>query len=824
MIRHEPVLPPQFIFPVEDWRVVEREPASAFVAQSETIFATANGFLGLRGAHEEGSPAYEHGTFVNGFHETWPIPYGERAYGFATTGQTIVNVPDAKVIRLYVDDEVFDVSRARVLQYERALDLRAGTLERDVLWETPTGKQIRVRSQRLVSFAERHLAAISYEVIVLNDGAPVVVSSELVRRQQPRMPAQEDPRQARGLDEAVLHPESRCCEKLRLLRGFTTHSSRMTLAVGLDHILETDCPHSIAEEPTEDADRVVFSVDAEAGKPIRLVKFITYHTSRSVSVGEQLDRCRRVLDRASRRGFGHLLAEQRRYLDDFWRRADIEVGGAHSQAQQSLRWSLFQLLQATARADGAGIPAKGLTGQAYDGHYFWDMEMFMIPFLIYTDPRAARNLLRFRYLMLDAARKRAREVGQKGALFPWRTINGEEASAYYAAGTAQYHINAAIAYAIRRYVQATGDEDFLAQYGAEMLVETARLWRDLGFFSARKQGRFCIHSVTGPDEYATVVDNNTYTNLMARHNLRYAAEVVERLRELQPAAYAKLCYRTGLTPEEPEDWQRAAEAMYVAYDERLGIHPQDDSFLERAVWDLDGTPPDHFPLLLHYHPLVIYRHQVLKQADVVFAMFLLSGDFTPDQKKRNFDYYDPLTTGDSSLSACVQSIVAAELDDRTKALEYWHYALLMDLADIGGNVKDGCHIAALGGSWMAAVYGLAGMRERGDRLSFDPHPYLERLRFTLTVRGQTLEVEVTDGTVTYRLHGAGLTIEHRGEVITLRDGEPASRRIESAAVAAEQRPVAASPRAEASIKEHRAAQRARQHPARRRSIRDAETR
>ena len=787
MIRHEAVLPPEFIYPVEDWRVVERELAPSFLAQSETIFSTANGYLGMRGGYEEGTPAFEPGTFINGFHETWPIPYGEREHGFATTGQTMINVPDGKMIRLYVDDEVFDLGRATAVEYERALDLRAGTLDRDVLWETPTGKQVRVRSRRLVSFTDRHLAALSYEVTVVNASASVILSSELAEQQQPRMLGEDDPRLARQLDRSVLVSEASHTTEHRLLRGFTTRASRMTLACGVDHVLETECGSSVEQESADDADRVVFSVEAEPGKPIRLIKFMTYHTSRRVSVDEQLDRSRRVLDRALRRGFDSLLDDQRRYLDDFWQRADVEVSGADPRAQQCLRWDLFQLLQATARADTTGVPAKGLTGQAYEGHYFWDMEMYMIPFLVYTDPRCARNLLLFRYRLLDAARERAREVSQKGALYPWRTINGEEASAYYAAGTAQYHINAAVAYAIRRYVDVTGDEAFLREYGAEILVETARLWYDLGFFSERQGGRFCIHSVTGPDEYATVVDNNTYTNLMARENLRYAAEVVEALRSDDPEAHTELVYRTGLSPQESGDWRRAAEAMYIAYDERLGIHPQDDSFLDREVWDFDGTPPEDYPLLLHYHPLVIYRRQVLKQPDVVFAMFLLGEDFTPEQKRRNFDYYDPLTTGDSSLSACIQSIVAAELGYEDKALEYWKYALLMDLADIGGNVKDGCHIASLGGSWMAAVYGLAGMRDRGGRLTFHPRPYVERLRFALQVRGQRLEVSIENGAVTYVLRGeAGLTIEHCGERLDLRDGKAVTRDIPQAAAAEEE--------------------------------------
>jgi len=779
MIRREPMLPPEFIYPVDDWRWVESKYAPEFIAQTETIFSVANGYLGMRGGFEEGTPVYEHGTFVNAFHETWPIPYGEREHAFATTGQTMINVPDGKIVRLYVDEEVFELERAMVLHYERALDFRAGTLDREVLWETPTGKQVKVRSRRLVSFTDRHLAALRYEVTVLNAPAYIVLASELVQHHQPRMLAEDDPRLARRLDKSVLVDESRHAEHYRLLRGYTTRSSRMTLACGFDHSLQTQCKHSVEQEQTTDVDRVVFSVEAEPQKPICLVKYLTYHTSRKVSVEEQLDRARRVLDRAQRRGFDSLLQDQRHYLEDFWQRTDVHVSGAHSRSQQCLRWDLYQLLQATARADGSGVAAKGLTGQAYEGHYFWDMEMYMIPFLVYTDPRCARNLLLFRYQLLDAARERARELSQKGALFPWRTINGEEASAYYAAGTAQYHINAAVAYAVRKYVEVSGDRQFLLQYGAEILVETARLWYDLGFFSPREENRFCIHGVTGPDEYTTVVDNNTYTNLMAQENLRYASDVVNMLRSEHPQVYRELAYRTGLAEDESHHWEQAAQAMYVAYDEKLGIHPQDDQFLERELWDFDATPAGHYPLLLHYHPLVIYRRQVIKQTDVVFAMFMLGDHFTAEQKRRNFDYYDPLTTGDSSLSACIQSIMAAELGYRDKALDYWNRALLMDLADVGGNVKDGCHIASLGGSWMAVVYGLAGMRDRGGRLSFDPRPYVDRLRFTLAVRGQHLEVDMEDGHINYCLRGgAKLTIEHCGESIELQENKAVQRKLQ----------------------------------------------
>jgi alpha,alpha-trehalose phosphorylase len=792
MLKHDPVLPPEFIYPIDDWRWVERRYAPEFMAISETTFSTANGYLGMRGGFQEGRPAFLHGTFVNGFYETWPIPYGEKAFGFAKTGQTMVNVPDGKIIRLYVDDEPFTLDRATSLRYERALDMKRGTYERESLWETPGGKQVLIRATRMVSFTERHVAAIRYEVTVLNAKAPVVVASELINHSAfvdtsasegvaapgAATPVDDDPRLARSFKNQVLVPERLEAEGKRVLMGFVTRSSGMSLGCGMQHVVETECAYTSSSSVDGQRGRVAFSIDAEPGKPFRLFKYLTYHTSSSETPAELRDRSARTLERVVRHGFDPLLEDQRQYVADFWERSDIQIAhpAVHPRLQQTLRWNLFQLLQATGRVENAGVPAKGLTGQAYEGHYFWDMEVYVMPFLIYTAPRVARNLLKFRHGMLDQARQRARDLNQRGALFPWRTISGEEASAYYAAGTAQYHINAAIAYALKKYVEVTGDAEFLHEYGAEILVETARLWYDLGFFSDRTGGKFCIHSVTGPDEYSTVVNNNTYTNLMARENLWYAANVVEMLRAEQPHHYTALAHRTRLDPAEAPEWKRAADNMYVPYDERTKMNPQDDSFLEREVWDIKNTPKEKFPLLLHFHPLVIYRYQVIKQADIVLAMFMLGNEFPMEQKRRNFDYYDALTTGDSSLSACIQSIVAAEIGYDDPAVKYLRYAVLMDLADVGGNVKDGVHIASIGGTWMAVVYGLAGMRDYDGVISFNPKSFVKKLRFVLTIRGQRLEVDIADGSVTYTLRqGEGLKIQHREEELALVEGKGVTR-------------------------------------------------
>ena len=784
MLHHERLRPPSDDYPADEWNVIEKRFHPEFLAQLETMLALGNGYLGMRGCPEEGGPNAENGTFINGFYETRPIVYGEEAYGFAKTGQTIVNVTDSKIIKLFVDDEPFWLPNAHCLRYDRRLNMQSGTLDREILWETPAGKQVLITSRRLVSFVHRHVAAISYRVTLLNAEAPVVIASEMVANAPSTRANADDPRLASVFAGRVLQPRASYVKDRRIVLCHATDRSRLTLTCATDHTLETTCPHTYKAVHTEDFGQVAFTIEARPGCPIHLTKYMVYHTSQTASSDELCGRAEWTLDRMMHQEFQQLLTAQEQYMDDVWRRSDVQVRNIREdrmqrttvEIQQAIRFNLFHILQAAARAEDTGVPAKGLTGQAYEGHYFWDTEIYLLPFLIYTCPRIARNLLTFRYTMLAQARAHARQLGHRGAMFPWRTISGAEASAYYAAGTAQYHINADIMYALRKYEQATGDERFLQDCGAEMLVETARLWLDLGFYSDGKGGKFCINAVTGPDEYNTVVNNNAYTNLMAQENLRYAAQTVESLRATTPEVYNALVHKTALEPSEVEAWTRAAERMYVPYDEQLRIIPQDDNFLDREPWDFQNTPRDHYPLLLFYHPLNIYRKQVIKQTDVVLAMFLLGHAFSLEAKQRNFAFYDPLTTGDSSLSSCIEAIIAAQIGDMDKAIRYGRAALLMDLADVGGNVKDGCHIASMGGTWMMLTYGFGGMRDDDGTLSFWPRRAPEDnaiLRFPLTYRGQRLEVEIGLETVAYALReGECLVLRHETEDIQLTPAQP----------------------------------------------------
>ena len=588
-------------YPADPWRLVERAYSPGTVEQTETLYALSNGFLGIRASFEEGEPSYRPATLLNGFHETWPIIYPETAHGFATTGQTIVPVPDGTAVRLLVDEEPVSCERTEVREFERALDMRGATLDRSVVFQMADGRRFRVGTRRFVSLAQRHLACLRYEVTALDSPGRLVISSEL-RTPEGTAPdeATADPRRSRLLDGEVLEPGPEGAEGARVIRSYRTARSGLAVAAGMDHEFDGEGVTRVRTSLDGARAQVLFEVDARPGRTVSLTKWLAYHYGEED--GEELaSRAGLTLRRARAAGYAGALAEHQREAGDFWERSDILLEGGPA-GQQALHFSLFAILQAAWRSEGHGVPAKGLTGTGYEGHYFWDTEMYVLPFLIHSWPEIARGLLMHRVRMLPRARRRAREVGCAGALFAWRTISGEEASAYYAAGTAQYHIDADIAYALDQYVRVTGDTDLMFRHGAELLVETARMWAALGFYSPRRGGRFVIHKVTGPDEYTTVVDNNLFTNLMAAENLRLAADYVGLVRAESPPDYQRLVGRTGLAGDEEAAWRRAAEQMHIPYDGEAGVHLQDDKFLDQAPWDFAGTPPDRYPLLLHYPP------------------------------------------------------------------------------------------------------------------------------------------------------------------------------------------------------------------------------
>ncbi|MFJ3233961.1 glycoside hydrolase family 65 protein [Streptomyces sp. NPDC086787] len=758
-------------FTVEPWCLRETELNLDVLAQSESVFALSNGHIGWRGNLDEGEPHELPGSYLNGVYERHPLPYAEAGYGYPESGETMINVTDGKIVRLLVDDHPCDLRYGRLLSHERVLDFRSGVLSRTARWTTPGGRTVRITSRRLVSFTQRAVAAVVYEVEPEDGPATVAVQSELVANQQmPR--TQGDPRVAAAIESPLTHEED-FAQETRLRLVHRTDHSALRVGAAADHLIEGPEGTRWTAQSEPDVSRLTVTADLAPGQRLRLVKFVAYGWSGERSLPAVHDQVDAAVAAAVSTGWDGLAAEQRAYLDDFWAGADVEVEG-DAQIQQGVRFALFHVLQAAARGEGRAIPAKGLTGTGYDGHCFWDTESYVLPVLSFTAPGTVAPVLKWRHHTLPAARERACQLGLEGATFPWRTITGAECSAYWPAGTAAFHVNSDIAMAAVRYVMVTADGDFERGEGLELLVDTARLWRSLGHHDA--EGVFHIDGVTGPDEYSAIARDNLYTNLMARQNLLAAADVATR----HPDRAEEL----GVDDEEAAAWRDAASRMALPYNESLAVHEQSAGFTRFQHWDFDATPPENYPLLLHYPYFDLYRKQVVKQADVVLAMLACPYEFTDEQKSRNFAYYEALTVRDSSLSACCQAVLAAETGHLRLAYAYLSEAALMDLEDLEHNTRDGLHIASLAGTWIALVIGFGGLRRqlgdegRPDRLAFTPRlpEALSRVAFTVTVRGRRLKVDIGPSGARYTLvEGEPLEVMHHGEPLTVTTQAPVDR-------------------------------------------------
>jgi trehalose/maltose hydrolase-like predicted phosphorylase len=731
------------------------------------VFALSNGHLGLRGNLDEGEPHGIPGTYLGSFYEQRPLPYAEGGYGYPESGQTVVDVTNGKLIRLLVDDEPFDVRYGQLHDHERVLDMRAGTLTRTVDWTSPAGRRVRVRSTRLVSLSQRAVAAIEYVVEPVDGPVRAIVQSELVANEA-------QPSELRDADPRVAAVLARPLESLEHhVRGsgavlvHRTRRSDLQMAAGMNHEIEAPGRVNVDTSSVEDRASTTVVCRLEPGERLRLVKYLAYGWSSVRSRPALLDQVLGALTGARYSGFEGLLDEQRAYLDRFWDAGDVEVDGDR-ELQQAVRFGMFHVLQAGARTERRAIPAKGLTGPGYDGHTLWDTEAYVLPVLDHTVPEASADALRWRWSILDQARERAGTLGLAGAAFPWRTIGGAECSGYWPAGTAAFHVNADIAAAVERHRTVTGDESLLVECGMEILVETARLWMSLGHRS--RDGQWHIVGVTGPDEYTAIVADNVYTNLAAAANLTAAADAAGR--------HPEIAERLGVGEPEAAAWRDAAAAVHIPYDEDLRVHPQSAHFTQLPEWDYDRN--GRYPLLLHAPYFDLYRKQVVKQADLVLAMLWYSDRFDAEDKARNVDYYERRTVRDSSLSACIQAVLAAEVGHLELAHDYTYEAALIDLHDLHQNTGDGLHIASLAGAWIALVSGFGGLRVCGSELTLDPAlpAGIDRLCFGLRWHGKRLTVEVRPDTVSYSVRDgadAAITLRHAGETLTVTVGEPVTR-------------------------------------------------
>ncbi|MEV7608836.1 glycosyl hydrolase family 65 protein [Microbacterium sp. NPDC089320] len=741
------------------------------LAHEESVFGLSNGHVGWRGNLDEGDPRGVAGSYLNGLFEEHPMPYAEEGYGYPECGQSVINAANGQLIRLIVGDEPFDVRRGTLTTHTRRLDFRAGTLERDVEWTSPIGQRVRIRSTRIVSFTHRSVAAVRYRVQALETPAEVTVVSELLAN-EPLPITHDDPRVQELLSEP-LETVDYAADGGAATLVHRTRKSGLTTAVAMAHHVGG----SLGREPSVETDvdttgdraRTTIRASLDAGATLEIVKMVGHEYSSDLSTAALRDRAETAVGDALQAGWEALLADQKVRLDEFWECADVRVDGP-PRLQQAVRFALFQVFQASVRMELRSVPGKGLTGSGYEGHTFWDFEGFVLPVLTSTLPHAAEQALRWRHSVLDRARDRAAQLHLKGAALPWRTIDGRESSGYWPASTAAFHINADVAGAVLHHVRATGDVAFEREAGLEILAESARLWVSLGRWDAH--GGFHIDGVTGPDEYSAIVNDNVFTNLAAQKNLRGAAAAARR----HPDVASEL----RIADDEIARWELAAASMAVPFDHERGVHPQAAGYTDLERWDFESTSPDEYLLHDHFPYFDLYRKQVVKQADLVLALFFSHEAFTAEQKARAFDYYEAITVRDSSLSAAAQAVIAAEVGHLDLALDYLAEVATLDLDDLHGNTGEGLHIAALAGVWTAITAGFGGMRDSDSGMRFCPRlpRQIDRLDFGVRVHGCILRVDVRQAEVTYRLaSGEPLTIMHYDEQLVLDAGEAVTRRI-----------------------------------------------
>ena len=770
------------IYKIEPWNITEEEFLLKNNYRNETTFSLANGYIGTRGTFEE---AYDfdvetglEGNFVNGFYESEYIRYGEWNFGFPTESQSLLNLPNAKIIKLFIEDEEFSMLTGEIEDYKRVLHMKEGRVTRDLIWVSSKGKKIKISISRFVSFNNKNLMEIRYKVTPLNFSGNLKFISAI------NVNVENHTRKTNPLVDYGPFGKRLANDYIDSIRDElyyegTTLNSELSIACGAVNKISSE--NFIRKNfKNYELCGVSYEFYAKENEEIILDKFIAYSTSLDMNEEKLHGFIKAILSEAKEKGYIEAEREQKEYVEEFWRTADVIIEGDNA-LQQGIRFNLFHLMQSAGRDGKTGMGAKGLSGEGYEGHYFWDTEMYVLPVFVYTKPDLAKKLLDYRYFTLDKARERARVLGHdKGTLYPWRTINGEEASTYFPLGTAQYHINADIAYAFKLYVDVNDDFDYLKDKAAEVLCETARVWADVGSFSQYVGDKYCICAVTGPDEYNAIVDNNFYTNLMARENLRDAIWALNKIKEKDKLAYDNLVKKIDLKDEEIEYWKKIIENMYFPYDEKRGVYPLDDGFMKRKPWDDSKIPKEKRHLLYeNYHPLFIFRQRMSKQADAILAMYLHSNLFSIDELRRNYDFYQEVTLHHSSLSTCIFGILASQIGYDEEAYKYFSQSARMDLDDYHNNFYAGIHAANMAGTWQGIVNGFAGLRTNRGVLEFNPTIPKEwnAYSFKFFYKKNLLEIKISKDEIKIRLlegenlelyvYGEKVYIENLSEIIKI---------------------------------------------------------
>lgn len=727
--------------PLSQTALIEKDFNKKEINHLESLFALGNGYLGMRGTYDEPTAGEISGMYINSVFATKHYNHLVKFKGYARQNEFTVNLPDWRIFTLTVDGEQAELLNGSISQHERRLEFDTGRLIRSFVFTTKNGKRVKVESIRLLNRNEVHGAEISYKVTPLNFSGEIQVNSCVLKNTILR-------------NQLNTETESESfLENIYTLKQIIQTTGQHA-AVSIAHSVAAD---NYVVKDSNTAEKYTYSVNFKLnfGETAEVCKYAAF--AGSIDGIEDMTGFTESLAKENReKGFDYFVKEQAEFWKKHWEKADIKIEGNPTD-QQAVRYSLFQLRQQLATVNNCSIGATGLTGPGYSGQVFWDTEMYLMPYYNFTDPYSQKELLMYRYRILDKARARAKEFDTRGAMYAWCSIDGEETSVVYEASTAEYHLNSDIAYAVWRYVDTTGDKEFLYNYGAEVVLETAVFMSLRGKFVEARDGRFCINAVCGPDEYACGVNNNFYTNLTVKRHFEYAISVLDDMRENAPDRLSKLLSKIGFTKDDEERIAKAAENMYLPYNGEYKIYMQDDSFLYEDPVDMTEIPMN-VDLRGLYHPLDLWRLQVSKQADVCLATFLHGDFFDKEQKERCYDYYEKRCNHGSSLSPAIYSISAAELD-RPEAYEFFRYTAYMDLYDFKNNTSNGIHIACNGGVWMSVVNGFLGMRHYKDGLHFTPKipKAWDKYSTVITYKGAVIGVEVS----------------HEKSVFTLKEGKNA---------------------------------------------------
>ena len=758
------------------WVVAEDAFNAGHIAKCESIFAQGNGYMNLRNALEENYVGQRRGAFITGtFNKALPDEVTE-----------LPNLPDVTELRLTVNGERFSMETGTTENYCRKLDLRTGETERTLVWTSPAGARLALRLRRFVSLAREHLAAFCAEITALDGPADLVLES--------------------GIDSRVTNTGSQHCTEgeKRLVDGSIlqlacrTCQSNIPVTVHCTHRFSASPAHSL---PVMERRRFVqrFAFRLEAGATLRMDKLACYCTGRDLTFAafgrmngvedEQLVLAEglSVLRQARARCYEELLEESTARWTDYWSKNDVRVDSPDPMDQLGLRFALYHLNIMVKRDDPrVGIGAKGMTGEGYKGHSFWDTEMFLLPHYLLTDPPAARTLLEYRWRSLPGAFKKARENDWQGAMFPWESAwltDGEVTPLFGAAdvvtgqsipiltGMLEHHITADVAWAVWLYYLATGDDDFMEKFGCDLLINTACFWASRLEWK-RDAGRFEICNVIGPDEYKEHVDNNAFTNYLAAENLRVASLVIGRMRRDWPAAWAALSARHDLTAL-AADFDGKRQKMYLpAPRPEDGLVPQNDQYLQLEQVDLSRYKAQAGVSSIYedYSPAQMNKLMVSKQADLVMLLRVMPDLFDPETRRKNFLFYESRTLHDSSLSHGQHCVLAAWMGLDEMALDLYRHAAAIDLGPNPSSSDEGIHSASMGNVWQCAVCGFAGLRWAGEQLVLENHlpASWKSLEFSLEWRGARLAVRLSheEGIQVRRLGGSAITILADGVPVT----------------------------------------------------------